>query len=431
MDLDARSFAAPQTTRQIRLNSLWLLLARLIVQAQLVVFTILVARSLGVAGFGQYAFVAALIFMGNVATTFGTDTLLIREVARARAVVHPRQDDAGLIAAALWLQLGLSIAWLVIVAIGAEVLHGQSREVVVALKVYSLSLLPLAFYTVYTAVLRAHERMDLYLLLNVLIAFVQLSGAWWALQQSANLLSLVIALDLVQLIAAVAAGLLCRSSLPSFHFDRRLTSRQVWRVVRLAWPFAVLGVLAVIYQRLGVLMLSTLGTEAQAGWFAAASRVIEPVKILHFAVLGALLPTLARLTAPVAGSAEPQTHLAARIFRRSMLFLLLSSLLAAGVIIALAQPIVSLLFGASYAGSVIPLQILAVSLIPYTVSASWAVRLVTQGNERRVLWATAVSLAAAFLLNRWLIAGAGPSGAALAAVGSESLLASTLIVLRR
>jgi O-antigen/teichoic acid export membrane protein len=41
--------------RQLRRNSFWLLLARLITQAQLILFTVLVARSLGVSGFGQYA----------------------------------------------------------------------------------------------------------------------------------------------------------------------------------------------------------------------------------------------------------------------------------------------------------------------------------------------------------------------------------------
>jgi O-antigen/teichoic acid export membrane protein len=170
--LPAASMAQP-VTRRIRRNSFWLLLARLVTQGQLVMFTVLVARGLGVVGFGQYAFVAAVIFLGNVATTFGTDTLLIREVARTRRAA------AGLIPSALWIQLMLSVAWLIVVAIGADTLNGQSAEVVQAVQVYSLSLFPLAFFTVFTAVLRAHERMAVYLLLNVVVAFAQLGAAWW------------------------------------------------------------------------------------------------------------------------------------------------------------------------------------------------------------------------------------------------------------
>lgn len=420
--LPAASMARP-VARRIRLNSLWLLLARLLTQAQLILFTVLVARGLGVVGFGQYAFVAALIFLGNVATTFGTDTLLIREVARTR------QAAAGLIPSALWIQLTLSVAWLIVVAIGADALNGQSAEVVQALRVYSLSLIPLAFFTVFSAVLRAHERMAVYLLLSVVVAFAQLGAAWWVLQGHGGLVSLVMMLNVVQSIAAVSAGALCRVALPAFHFNWAVTRRQLMQVARLAWPFALLSVLAVIYQRLGILMLSAFSGEAQAGWFAAATRVIEPVKLLHFAVLGALLPALAHLTAR--GAASQQTQVALRVYRRSLLFLLLASALAAFTLIALAQPIVTLLFGASYADSAALVQILALSLIPYTLSASLSVRLVTQGQERRVLWATAIGLAAAFILNYWWIPRAGSNGAALAVVISEGLLASTMAVLRR
>jgi len=427
MDLNARSLLPASlgqpVTRRIRLNSIWLLLARLITQGQLVVFTVLVARGLGVGGFGQYAFVAALIFLGNVATTFGTDTLLIREVAR------DRQANDGLIASALWLQLLLSVAWLFIVALGADVLNGQSAEVRLSLQVYSWSLIPLAFFTVFTAVLRAHERMDLYLLLNGVVALIQLGGAWWVLAHNGGLLSLVMMLNIVQLSAALIAGVLCRSSLPAFHFHWSVKRSQLISVARLAWPFALLGVLAVIYQRLGVLMLSTLGSDVQVGWYAAATRVIEPLKMLHFAVLGALLPALAHLTAPAADRQQART--ATRLFRRSMSFLLIVSALAAGAIIVLAQPIVILLFGASYAPSAALVQLLAVSLIPYTISASLSLRLVTQGHERRVLWATALSVMVAFILQRWLIPSYASSGAALAVVGNESFLAMLLVIVRR
>ena len=426
MDLNARTWqtlpAMQLIARRIRLNSIWLLLARLITQVQLVIFTILVARRLGVAGFGQYAFVVAVIFLGNVVTTFGTDTLLIREVAR-----HPATNKE-LITTTIGLQLALSIVWVIVMVTSTGALQQQPVEVVAALKVYSLSLIPLAFFTSFTAVLRAHERMDLYLLLSAVVATLQLSGAWLVLQASGTLLALVIMLNVVQLVAALFAGILCYLGLPGFRLNwnsafRQTLRHQVVRVMRLAWPFALLSVLAMIYQRLGVLMLSTLGTETQTGWYAAAARVIEPVKMLHFAVLGALLPALASLA-----TAEP---LATRVFRRSLLFLVTISAVLAVVISLLAPAIVSELFGADYAGAVPLIQILAVSLMPYTIAASWSVRLVTQGRERHIVWATALSLILAFTLNYWLIPSYGSIGTALTVVGSESLLAAALLIARR
>jgi O-antigen/teichoic acid export membrane protein len=271
--------------------------------------------------------------------------------------------------------------------------------------------------------------MDVYLLLNVVVAFTQLGGAWLVLQEQGSLLSLVMMLNVVQFSVAIVAGVLCRSRLPTFRFHWNVTRSQLISIVRLAWPFALLSVLAVTYQRLGVLLLSTLATDTQAGWFAAATRVIEPLKMLHFAVLGALLPALSQLDTPLAQ--RQQNHLAAHLFHRSLLFLLTFSMLAAGVSALLAQPIVQLLFGASYAPSASLVQLLAASLIPYTISATLSLRLVTQGQERSILWATALSVTVAFMLNRWLIPGYGSSGAALALVGSESFLALMLLSLRR
>ncbi len=427
MDIDARARpTAPHAqplARRVRLNSIWLLLARLITQGALVLSTVLIARTLGVIAFGQYAFVAALVVLGNVVTTFGTDTLLIREVARGR------QASADLVGAALWLQLALSASWLMLVLIAAQTLSGQSDDVLLALKIYSLSLLPLAFFAVYTAVLRAHERMDLYLLLSTSIAVTQLAGVWWVLQAHRSLLALVMMLDGVQLLAAIFAGVLSQRYLPAFHFRWMIERRQLARVVHLAWPFALLGALAVIYQRLGVLMLSTRGTAAEAGWYAAASRLIEPVKLLHFAVLGALLPALAHLSAP---ATDPrQVQLAARVFQRSWLFLLSISALVALLVMVFAEPLVIWLFGAAYAPSVALARILAVSLVPYTISAAWSVRLVALGRERHVMWALAMSLAVAFILNIELIPVEGSSGAALAAVISESVFAAALLTWRR
>lgn len=409
--------------RRVRLNSIWLLLARMITQAALVMSTVLIARTLGVVVFGQYAFVAALIVLGNVATAFGTDTLLIREVAR------DRQTSAGLMGAAVWLQLALSVSWLIVVVMVAQSVMDQSTEMLQAVQVYSLSLIPLAFFTVYTAVLRAHERMDLYLLLSAGVAVVQLGGVWWVLQGNRSLLSLVMMLNGVQLIAAIFAGMLCYRHFPTFHFRWTIERRQLVHLVRLAWPFALLGALAVIYQRLGVLLLSALGTAADTGWYAAASRVIEPVKMLHFAVLGALLPALAHLNP---STTDPrQAQLAARVFNRSWIFLLSISVLVVLLIMALVEPLVAVLFGPIYTPSAALAKILAVSLIPYTISAAWSVRLVAQGQERRVMWALALSLVVAFLLNRWLIPAQGSSGAALTVVISESVFAASLLKGRR
>src|SRR5512142_2232274 len=61
----------------VGLNTFWLFMARLATQIQLILFTLLAARGLGVADFGQYSFIASTVVLGNVVTSFGTDTYII------------------------------------------------------------------------------------------------------------------------------------------------------------------------------------------------------------------------------------------------------------------------------------------------------------------------------------------------------------------
>ena len=89
------------------------------------------------------------------------------------------------------------------------------------------------------------------------------------------------------------------------------------------------------------------------------------------------------------------------------------------------------LFGVAYTPSAASVKILAVSLIPYTISAAWSVRRVTQGHERRVMTALAVSVVVTVMLNRWLISKYGVSGTALTVAISESVFAVTLLAWRR
>src|SRR5688572_24366 len=86
------------------INSLWILISRVITQALSVVFIALVARRLGTGVFGQFTLLAATVYIGNVFTTFGTDALLIREIAR-------QEKFAPLASTVLWVQISLSVLW--------------------------------------------------------------------------------------------------------------------------------------------------------------------------------------------------------------------------------------------------------------------------------------------------------------------------------
>src|SRR5258708_10970580 len=64
----------------------WLSSAQIAAQALGLVTALVLARRLGLVGFGEYALAGAVLFVANVGTTFGTDMVLVREIAASRAV---------------------------------------------------------------------------------------------------------------------------------------------------------------------------------------------------------------------------------------------------------------------------------------------------------------------------------------------------------
>src|SRR5512140_2325660 len=106
-----RCATAPKMNARLKrlgINSIWMSLSRLGAQGLGVGFTVLLGRGLGSAGFGEYAFLAAVLTTGNALTTFGTDMHLIRQIAS--------QGKLSGLGEALAIQLGLSLLFIAGVA---------------------------------------------------------------------------------------------------------------------------------------------------------------------------------------------------------------------------------------------------------------------------------------------------------------------------
>ena len=398
---------------RLSLNSLWLLISRIGAQAGLAVFTILVARGLGAAGFGEYAFIAAVIVVGNVLTTFGTDMLLIREIAAT--------DDLSQLSAALVIQLVLSVVFIGAVLLFSAHAPLPQPEAIGALRIYSLSMLPLAFFTVFTTALRGRQHMLAYAGLNLALMILQVIAAAWLVWRHANLVTLAELLVLVQVFAAILAGGLCFGRLRGFDSALRLSLRQVMPLARASAPIALLGLLGVIYQRLSLIVLPAMAGSAATGWFSSAARIIEAAKVGHLAAFTALYPMMAQVR-------RERGSRWARTFQAPVLILLAGAGLASVAIYLLAQPITLLLFGAQYLAAIPVLRILAWMLIPFTLNSLLTLALLADSEERIIARALALSICVLSLLMLWWVPTRGIEGAAWAVLCAEVAQCAVLVL---
>ena len=403
---------SPRALSRLSVDSLWLLLARIGTQLGLALFTILLARGLGSAAFGEYAFMASIVFIGNVVTTFGTDMLLIREIAAT--------DDIAGLASALWVQLLLSAVFIGGVFLISSMLPSRTLGDLSALRIYSLSLLPLAFYTVFTTALRGRQRMRAYAALNVAVIVMQISAAAWLLWRGGQLTELAILLVLIQLCAAVLACLICALQFRDLADLRLLMPMDLAPVLKAAAPIALLGVLGVMYQRLTILLLPALAGSSATGWYSAAARVVEAAKIGHVAVFTALYPMMAQQR----GVGKERWS---RQFRMPGLVLFGGALLASVALGLLAAILIFLLYGTEYLASIPVVRILAWTLVPYALNSFLSLAFLAKGEEGAVVKALAISTLVLTVLTVWWAEAAGGTGAAWAALCAEVTQAAILL----
>jgi O-antigen/teichoic acid export membrane protein len=291
-----------------------------------------------------------------------------------------------------------------------------------ALRIYALSLFPLAFTSVFSAALRGWERMDLAAFLGVGTAALQTVAALAAVRAGARLPALMLCLLVTQAVSAAFGWLLCRVARPGFTLAAPAAPAALVTMLKRVWPFALLAGLPLVSQRIGVLLLTLLAGDAPAGWFAAAARVVEGLKLTHYAFLGALLPLASRL------GAQGTNEWLARLVQKSRLVLLGLGVGAALAASALAAPLVWLLYGAEYHPAVTALRILAWALLPYAAAAPTALALVSTGHERVVLRAGTVAVVVTAGLGVWLIPRVGVNGACAALLAGEGVRSALLLL---
>jgi len=374
------------TERQhnIRENSFWLLSARVTVQGLSVIFSAIVVRKLGVDEFGQYAFIASLVLIGNTFTNFGTDTFLIREIARTGIV-------GDIASRSLALQLFLTLLYL-----GAMLLIPRP-----GLMIFALTLLPLTLISVNGATFRAFGRMDLAAYVGVFSNILQVVAAL----VSNNLITLCYYLLLQHLIVMGLSYALSRGSLPTHNLFPLIDFRPIFKLVL---PFATFTILFVLNHRLGVISVSLLLGDAPAGFFSSAARIVDGLKFGHYSILGALLPA-------ISGGAMRSW----RSFRKAFILLMSSSLVLVIFTIVFSKLLVSLLYGAEFEQVSGYLSLMVWSLLPYTISSFISYALIAREHEIQVVKAAFISVLISVILYLVLIQTNGLIGAIWAAVLGE------------
>ncbi len=373
--------------------------------------SIVLARGLGPAGYGRYAFVMAVATLLAIPISRGLPQLLTREVS-----LYAQGEQWGLFRGLL----RRAHQW---VAVGCVILGGSVAALAVSRATWSIDdrwtllligliLLPLiGLNAVRTGALSGLGRVVVAQLPEALVApgfhLVAL-----LLLILLGLLNTATALGSMTLATAAAflvgAGLLRRARPPELDWARTAYRDAQWAR---AWlPFTLLIAASVLNAELGILLLGWLGTDEQIGALRVADRGAQMVALSLGVVNSVIAPHIAR------AHREGAQHRLQVLSRNSARGALLFAVPIALPMILFGAPIIRVLFGTEYVAlGVVPLALLAGAQLVNVAFGSVGTFLTMSGYERDTLLGQAIALAVNAGSGLILIPRFGASGAAAAA----------------
>jgi O-antigen/teichoic acid export membrane protein len=363
----------------------------------------LLAVGLGVEGFGVFAAASAIAVILAEAADLGLQGTAIR------ALVARTLGLGAMLRAKAVLTAGVALAGGVLLAV-APAMPALPGGLAPALLAPLLFYYALAGWTELLGVaLRAHGRraeeagVILALRAGGLVAVVI------AFRAGAGLAGMAWAHALSTLPALLVSAALARRAYPPS--EAAVAQPPVRAVLRMAWPLAVNGGLALLSLRVEQLAVFFVRGAVESGLFGAALKVIESVNGIPSAVAAGAMPSLTR---------EALQGLRAVRERVATTTALLAVPGAAGLFL-LAGGVVSLL-GASYADAAAPLRVLALALIPLFMNTVLLHALIAVGRAGVLPRLTAARVGLAAVLAVALVPSLGATGAAAGFLVSEALL---------
>jgi O-antigen/teichoic acid export membrane protein len=374
------------------------------------VSTPLLTRHLGVVDFGYFVTVGSLIVIVTILADAGLTTVGVREYAVRDAAGRHR------------LMRNLVAVRLIVAAVGAAgavffaVAAGYEGVLVAGTALAGGGLVFTMAQHTYVIPLTAELRLGLATMLDLLRQALTVAGVVLLVAAGAGLLAFFILPIPVGIAVLVTTLLLVRGH----RGLRPRADREEWQyLLAETLPAAAASVLASLFYRVAIVMMSVIATAVQTGYFSVSFRVVEAFVAVPSLVVGSAYPILSR-----AADTDPQRL--SYGFQRLFEVCVILGAWTALVLAVGAEPVIDFVGGSDFAPAVPVLQIQGPALAATFLVALFGGTLWVVRAKRDLVIGNAVGVAAAILLTGLLVPIAEAKGAAIAMVCAEALLAAWL-----
>lgn len=383
---------------QLVKNTISLVTVGIVDKLSMVVFLAILARKLDKVEFGAYSLVITLIVIGSIFVNFGVENVIVREIAKNKA------QAKGFFANGLLIALASSLLiWPLVVTLAF--LLGYSSEIIFLLSFGGAVLIFMGIGQIASAVLKAHERMEVIAFVGVCHSIVSLGISIIVLLMKGGLTGLVIVLLTTESVKATVLLIVVHHRFVPLNwlFDISV----IRKILRMAIPFAVLIGCGVILHRADILFMGWLRPLEEVAIYSVSAKFTDSLSLISGSMVTALYPALS-----VKAVTSKEELL--RFYYNSIRGFGILGFGTCAIIVVLAKPIILFLFGANYLSGVTALQWLGWAFLFSVISGPIGTLLLATGHQmHHLLLVGIVVLSINILLNLWLIPLYSYNGAAV------------------
>ena len=382
--------------QRIAKNIFWLNLGEIlgrIIRFGIVIYS---ARLLAVAGFGIFSYAISLAAFLTIASDIGIGSILTRELSK-----KPEQKQIYLSSAFITKTTLLILITLIILLFHSYFIKipevSSLIPIIIALLIFD-SLREFCF-----PIVRAQEKMQIEAGIKILVNATIVILALIVLKFFPSPYYLVLSYVAGSFFGLVAFLIILKEYLK---FPVQFRLKPSYELFNSSWRFALYGFLPGIMCSIDLLMLGYFKTAQAVGFYSAAHRPIHFLSIIPTLLAAAFFPNLARL------AKQNNQKFRYLIEKGISLAIALALPLTVGGII-LGKEIISLVYGEKYLNSILPFQILIISILISYPLAFLADGILAFRQEKQLVKYFLIGLFANIILDLLLIPNWGAVGCSI------------------
>lgn len=387
--------------------------------------SLLLARLLGAAGYGVYAYAMSIVALLVIPATLGLPQLLIRNLAS----YHTRSEwnlMRGLLRWSNWSVLAASVALALLMAIAIELMSKRFQPQTVATFRIALLALPLMSLSQIrqTALQGLNHIVEGQLpeaLIRPVLFIALVGGAYFLLGWKVSAPSAMGMQVVAAGVAFLIGTIILQRNLPA-SVKEATPSYEVRAWMRSALPLLFIGGVSVINQYANILILGALKGATDVGIYKVATQVTALISLMLIVVNTAIGPTISSLYTK--GDMKQLQRVVTRSARLALLFSL--PLVLAFVVFG---KWFLLLFGPEFPRGTAALAILSLGQLVNVAAGSVGLLLIMTGHENDTLQGLIIAAMVNVVFSALLIPFCDVEGAAIAA--SASLVIWNVLLLLR